>query len=211
MTKSRRTRGNVDTVDVDALVTRLYEQHAAGIAAYALRRAAPADAADVVADTFLVAWRRHDELPDERDTLPWLYGVARRVLANQRRARDRRTRLHDRLRSDFVEFENQHSRAEQADGFERVSSALAALSDDDAELLRLTAWEGLSPTQIAATMEIEPSAVRQRLRRARQRLRHQMADLSPGIEHCTARDGSAPTVRRLSTVPDSFWSAEGAS
>ena len=66
---------------------------------YALRRAASRDdAADVVAETFLVAWRRLDDLPSEALTRPWLYGVARRVLANQRRSTGRRELLAARLR-----------------------------------------------------------------------------------------------------------------
>ena len=100
MSRRPRPRPHRATCDGDAdlVVTRVYERYAADIAAYALRRSAAADAADVVADTFLVAWRRRGDIPAEPKTLPWLYGVARRVLANQRRSRNRRTRLHDRLR-----------------------------------------------------------------------------------------------------------------
>lgn len=174
MNRLRRMRSR--PLDVEAVVSRAYEQHAGAIGAYALRRTAASDAADVVADTFLVAWRRHEEMPDEPHTLPWLYGVARRVLANQRRSRDRRTRLHDRLRTEFVEFDMRSERVEDTEHFQRVASAMTTLSDDDAELLRLTAWEELTPTQLATAMELEPSAVRQRLRRARQRLRSGLAD-----------------------------------
>lgn len=67
------------------------------VLAYALRRASEADAHDVVADTFLVAWRRLRDVPAGDAELPWLLGVARRTLANQRRAKLRAARLADRL------------------------------------------------------------------------------------------------------------------
>ena len=174
MTKRRRSRRDRGDAAIDLRVTAIYERHAGAIAAYALRRAPAADAADVVADTFLVAFRRHDEMPGEPNTLPWLYGVARRVLANQRRSTERRTRLHERLRHEFVDFDQRNAGALDTDEFRQVAAALSALSADDAELLRLTAWEGLSPAELAMTMDLDASVVRQRLRRARQRLRRQL-------------------------------------
>ncbi len=174
MTRRRRSRPDHSDAGIDARITEVYERHAGAIAAYALRRASAADAADVVADTFLVAFRRHDQIPDEPRTLPWLYGVARRVLANQRRSTERRTRLHERLRHEFVEFDQRTTGAGETAEFQQVAAALAALSADDAELLRLTAWEGLSPAELATTMDLDASVVRQRLRRARQRLRRQL-------------------------------------
>ncbi|MDJ0770360.1 MAG: sigma-70 family RNA polymerase sigma factor [Ilumatobacter sp.] len=213
MSRRRRTRSRppAEQADVEQLVTHAYERHAGAIAAYALRRAAPADAADVVADTFLVAWRRHVEIPDEPDTLPWLYGVARRVLANQRRSRDRRTRLHDRLRTEFIEFDTRVDRVEDTERFQRVASALACLSDDDAELLRLTAWEGLTPTEIATAIGLEPSAVRQRLRRARQRLRHRLAADGPDVAGRDPAGQRGPGAHRLPVSHEPRWSAGGGS
>lgn len=206
---SRRRRSRLrPSDDVEGIVTAAYERHAPAIAAYALRRAAAADAADVVADTFLVAWRRHDEMPDEPNTLPWLYGVARRVLANQRRSRDRRTRLHERLRVGFIEFDAREDRADDTAEFRRVATALNALSETDAELLRLTAWEGLSSTQLAAAMQLEPSAVRQRLRRARQRLRHRLAAADERDESVSTQSHD-PARRHVSTTFEPRWSAGG--
>jgi RNA polymerase sigma factor (sigma-70 family) len=77
----------------EARLSRLYRDHGREITGYALRRAAsPEDAADVVAETFLVAWRRLGEVPVDEEARLWLYGVARRVLANQHRAERRRTK-----------------------------------------------------------------------------------------------------------------------
>ena len=160
--------------DAHDRVADIYETYAPQIAAYALRRSSGADAADTVAETFLVAWRRRDAVPEEPDTLPWLYGVARRVLANQRRSHRRRSRLSDRLAAEFVSYEIDPPRLENAEEFTRVTKALSRLSTDDAELLRLMAWEALTPTEIATTMGIAPGTARQRISRARQRLRKQL-------------------------------------
>src|ERR1700759_687699 len=92
----------IDPVDTGALghevaqarFNRLYREQGRAILAYALRRgAAPEDAADVVPGTFLVAWRRFGEVPIDDGALLWLYTVAGNVIANQRRAERRRTRL----------------------------------------------------------------------------------------------------------------------
>jgi RNA polymerase sigma factor (sigma-70 family) len=81
---------------------RLYAEHGRAVLAYAVRRAADAqDAADVVADTFLVAWRRLDDVPPAGAARLWLYGVARHVLANQQRSERRRERLAERLRHEL--------------------------------------------------------------------------------------------------------------
>ncbi len=87
----------VDGEQIEA-ITRLYERHARAVHRYALRRSDPDTAEEVTAQVFLVAWRRREALPAE--PLPWLYGVARRVLADQRRGATRRVRLRDRLQSE---------------------------------------------------------------------------------------------------------------
>ena len=75
----------------------LYEANYESILGYALRRARGADALDVVSETFLVAWRRIDVMPTGETTLPWLYGVARRVVSERQRSGRRRDRLLARL------------------------------------------------------------------------------------------------------------------
>jgi RNA polymerase sigma factor (sigma-70 family) len=199
-------------VDEHSVITSLYERYAGHIAAYALRRTTRADAADVVADTFLVVWRRHREVPHEPDTLPWLYGVARRVLANQRRSGERRGKLHERLQSQFVEYDDDARHIEDTERFRRVATALSKLSDDDAELLRLTTWEALSATEIALTLQLDPSAVRQRLHRARQRLRRQLAadgsDGAPFAPSTEPRRASRPAMHHRVVAKDSHRPAE---
>jgi RNA polymerase sigma-70 factor, ECF subfamily len=139
----------------------LYRRHAATVAAYALRRASREAAEDVVADTFLVAWRRLDQIPD--DALPWLLGVARRTLANDRRSNRRRERLTERLR---VELDG--VRVVPVD--QRLLDALQRLSAGDREVLLLIAWEGLSAGEAADVLGCSAVACRIRLHRARKRL-----------------------------------------
>ena len=153
----------------------LYAGTFESLLAYALRRVEqPADAADVVAETFLVAWRRSGEIPPGGEARLWLYGVARRVLANHHRGGRRRQRLGERLRHRLAA-----GVADPGDEVPQrlaVRAALARLGDLDREVLTLSAWEGLEPREIATVLEVSPAIVRTRLSRARQRLRELLGD-----------------------------------
>jgi RNA polymerase sigma-70 factor (ECF subfamily) len=151
----------------------LYAEHGRDILAYALPRAAgPEDAADVVAETFLVAWRRARDVPPGAEARLWLFGVARRVLANQRRGEGRRTRLAERLRAELPAAAVQPDPDGEGAA---VMRALARLDQDDRELLLLANWEELSSAQIARVLGISTVAARTRLHRARHRLRAEIA------------------------------------
>ena len=141
----------------------LYADTADAVFRYALRRTGrEADADDVVAETFAIAWRRLADLPARRE-LPWLYGVARRVLANQRRTAGRQNRLRDRLRSEPLVAD-----VPTADeGL--VLAVLGQLPANDQEVLRLALWEQLSTEDIAVALGASHNAVYIRLHRARQR------------------------------------------
>jgi RNA polymerase sigma factor (sigma-70 family) len=140
------------------------------VLAYAVRRASdPQDAADVVADTFLVAWRRLDEVPPGDEARLWLYAVARHVLANHSRSARRRERLAGRLRDELpVALDGV---GPPAAGTGAVRAALAELAPEDQEILRLCGWEELTPREIATVLGISHVAARSRLHRARHRLR----------------------------------------
>ena len=158
--------------------TALFARCHRPVLAYALRRAdGPADAADVVAETFLVAWRRLDHLPAGRLELPWLYAVARRVLANQVRGRRRRHALAERLRSELA---TQYVPVPPEPDSSALADAFARLGENDRELLRLLAWEGLDNAQLAAATGLSPGALRVRLHRARARLAAAM-DVQPTV------------------------------
>lgn len=149
---------------------KLYADHRGEILAYALRRVAdPEDAADVLAETFLVAWRRLDDLPPKSQARFWLIGVARRALANQRRGDDRRSKLVGRLRTERAVDLAQIP--VDTPGGDEVLAALATLEPADQELLRLNAWEDLGPSEAASVLGISSVAARSRLHRARRRLR----------------------------------------
>jgi RNA polymerase sigma-70 factor (ECF subfamily) len=135
--------------------------------AYAARRLPTVtDAEDVVAEVFLVAWRRLDDVPEGEAALPWLYGVARKTIGNQRRGLFRRGRLHARLEQTA---ERPAPAAAAVSDAEPAIEALERLSESDRELLRLVAWEELSHAEIAAVLGISVNAVAIRLHRARAR------------------------------------------
>lgn len=154
-----------ERVRADADLTRFedaFEAHHRAVLAYALRRTrSEADAEDATAETFAIAWRRWESVP--ADALPWLYGVARRVLANQHRGGLRRSSLLERLR-----LHRPPPSAEIMAGGP-ATAALATLRPDDQELLRLVAWEDLGHAEIAVVLGITPNAVAIRLHRARKR------------------------------------------
>lgn len=150
--------------------SRLYREHGRAVLAYALRRVAEReDAADVVAETFLIAWRRLGEVPPDAEARLWLYAVARRVLANLQRTERRRTRLGQRL-AESLRIELASAPAPQGAATEALR-AMAALGEEDRELLLLVSWEELAPNQAAKVLGISALAARSRLHRARRRLR----------------------------------------
>jgi RNA polymerase sigma-70 factor (ECF subfamily) len=143
-----------------------YQAYFAAILGYAMRRTtSPEDAADIVAETFLVAWRRSDDLPKGGEQRLWLYGVARRVLANQRRGERRRLALGELLARDL---QGVHEDPLPCDR-EPVRCAWAALREADREILSLAAWEGLGTRELAAVLDCSRTAAKLRLHRARRR------------------------------------------
>ena len=139
---------------------RIYAEHVDAVRAYVRRRAPQAVVEDVVADVFVVALRRIDDVP--RNALPWLYAVARKTLANERRKR-----AHEQF--DCTAIELQAVEPEPV-GDLQLAAAFAALSDADREILRLVAWEGLPFRDVARVLEVSPVAARVRFHRAKTRL-----------------------------------------
>jgi RNA polymerase sigma-70 factor (ECF subfamily) len=140
---------------------------------YVARRSDAETAQDVVADALLVAWRRLDEIPADAE-LPWCYAVARRCLANAERSARRQRSLIARIGVIDVPRAAPAVDANLPDP--AVHRALAQLSGDDREALRLSAWEDLSPAEIAVVMGVTANAVSIRLHRARRRLAELLVD-----------------------------------
>ena len=152
----------------------LFSEHQRHVLAYAMRRTRTlADAEDAAAETFTIAWRKVDAIP-MTEPLPWLYAVARRVLANQRRGSGRRERLAALIRVEDVPTPMRVG--DDLDGPAFV--ALASLSPADQEVLRLVAWEELGNRGIAQVLGITPNAVAIRLHRARARFADALARTS---------------------------------
>ena len=183
----------------DTWLTDLFGQHSRAVLAYARRRLDSAeDAEDVVVEVFATAWRRRADVPDE--ALPWLYATAANVIAHVIRSESRRTRLGARLATVRPLRESADDPAEvvaAANG--TVAAALDDLSESDAELLRLWAWEGLEPAEIAAVLGCSPGTARTRMHRARARLR----------EALIRRGVTGPGVDGPGTEPDTGEDAEG--
>lgn len=147
--------------------------------AYALRRAdGEADAHDVVAETYLVAWRRIDQLRRAEEPQAWLYGVAYKTLGNRRRSRRRRQSLAEKVATEPTSLSapDPAQNAVADDELSRVAEAMERLSPRDREVLRLTTFEGLSHREIGQVLGIKRPLVRSVLYRARQRLTRAVED-----------------------------------
>jgi len=163
---------------------RIYEAHYGAVSAYARRRLTDGDLAqDAVSETFLVAWRRLADVPTGSDTLPWLYGVARRVLANQRRGNLRRAELSSRIAREWLPDRDVDAGVLFDDERRTVLSALVRLRSADQEILRLAVWEGLSHRQIGLVVGCSEATVAVRLHRARARLTKEIAKGQPRAGH----------------------------
>jgi RNA polymerase sigma-70 factor, ECF subfamily len=143
------------------------------------RRVPPAAADDVVADVFVIAWRRLDKEPG--DELPWLLAIARGVLANRRRGEARQLALRDRLAaSNVVGLQEAPEGSGEGSGLMRALGSLGRL---DQEVLLLVAWDGLDRTQAARTLGITPGLFSVRLHRARRRLERALSAQEAAAEH----------------------------
>jgi RNA polymerase sigma-70 factor (ECF subfamily) len=160
------------TADADARFSALFRANERAVRHYVVRRAWPEAVDDVVAETFLAAWRRLDGLP--ADPLPWLLTTARHCVLNHRRGALRGAALLERLAAEPVpaaadEIERAAKRA-------AILRAFARLSEPERELVMLSDWDGLEPRRIAATLGVGSVELRARLYRARRKLRAALDD-----------------------------------
>lgn len=171
---------NVVEIDEVGRFDAYFRGHAGRIHTYALRRTDAQAAQDVTAETFLIAWRRRAEMPPE--PLPWLYGIARGVLANEMRAANRREALASRIAAEA------HLCASATTGDHHIMKALAALRDRDREALLLCAWEGLSTKEAAAVVGCSAATFGVRLHRARARLSRALDEIEGAADPVRSND-----------------------
>lgn len=177
----RATVGGVPSSQPDraAKLRKLFVEHYRHVLAYAIRRTdRPSDAEDVAAETFAVAWRRIGHAPAEEFELAWLYAIAGRVLANQRRSQRRLMALRSRLRAVVPTVPPRDEVETHADAQE-VLTAMSELRPQEREILRFVAWEGLTNAELGVALGCSENAAAIRLHRARKRLAEQLAK---GIE-----------------------------
>ncbi len=169
----------------------IYDATYPRIMAYTHRRArSREDALDAVSETFMVVWRRMDDIPTDRGAVPWVYGVARRVLANQYRSRDRKAQLEHRVKDDQSSGVGEQS-------FDLVHEALDALRAMDREVLTLAAWDDLDNDEIAEVLGVSEKNVAVRLHRARKRLGRELGRL--GMHRSTRNSDEVKSEDRFGT------------
>ena len=149
---------------------RMYADHFDTVLRYCLRRTSREDALDAAAETFTVAWRRRSDLPWDLP-LPWLYGVAFKVLGSQRRSSFRQRRAAAYLRGGWGdETPGPEVQVLRATEDQQVLDVLERLRPDDREVIRLAAWEDLTRDEVAAALGCSANAATKRLNRALDRL-----------------------------------------
>lgn len=167
----------------------MWQVHAPRVMAYALRHVDADAAEEVVAETFLVAWRRFAEVPPQ--PLPWLLVVARNTIAAMRRSGRRQAALQDRMRD--LERLAEPAPAAEVSALRRadVLAALAAVSAAEREALLLVTWDGLSPVEAARVAGCTTATFHVRLFRARRRLRAHRDTIAGSITPIPVSDAEA--------------------
>jgi RNA polymerase sigma-70 factor, ECF subfamily len=154
-----------------AAFSALFARHYPAVWRFVARRAWPDAIDDVVAETFLAAWRRYDDLPS--DALPWLLNAAGKCLANHRRTATRAESLKERLAAQSAPV-----RADaMTQSFERTAlvNAFASLPETERALLMLTDWDDLPTRRAARALGISSATASARIYRARRKLRAALA------------------------------------
>lgn len=164
-----------------AELEQAFRAEAAGLLGYFIRRVMPTeDAADLVSETFLAAWKSPQLHKISPDMLrPWLFGIARNVLSQHRRGHLRRSALSDKLRAninaDLTAQLNGTASALDQDLAAHVRQLISALSETDQEIITLVYWEGFTQEEIATILGKRATTVRSRLSRARALLAEELA------------------------------------
>jgi RNA polymerase sigma factor (sigma-70 family) len=156
---------------------KLYVETRLSILGYLMRRvSSSADAADLLAETYLIAWRKLDDLADDEVARLWLYGVARRVASHHHRHARVEQGLAKALRADLGRLPTAMSPDPDVPFGDVICASLDRLKPNDREIIELSAWEHLTPAEIAAVVGMRPGAVRVRLHRIRTAIRAELIE-----------------------------------
>lgn len=168
-----------------------YKRHFRHIYAYCLRRISPDRVDDAVAEVFLVAWRRIDDVPAGEAAMPWLYGVAYKVISTIWRGRTRQHRLHEKLAgAEITPMTGTEDFVVTAEEAAQALEALSRLKSTDQEILRLSVWEELPQADIAIVLGISVGAVKQRAHQARKHIAREYIRIEKRrINPLTAQEG----------------------
>jgi RNA polymerase sigma-70 factor, ECF subfamily len=182
--------GHITSVTREARFDALFEEHYRAVARFVRTRGhGSGDADDLIAGTFEVAWRQMDKVPEGREALPWLLGVARNLSRNARRKSRREASFVNELSTVTVPWAEMpiEDRAASAE----VMGALGQLKPVDRDLILLVAWDELSPSEAGQVLGLRPVTARSRLHRARQRLSALLA--ASGASASGTPPASSPT------------------
>lgn len=182
-----------------ATFRRLFDEHLDAVWRFARRRCdSTSDADDVAGETFAVAWRRRADLPPPDEVGLWLFGVARRVLANQRRTTLRQERLQLRLAATTIRPATTTAPADEGLGErDTLVAAFTALDPGDRDLLIMRTWDGLAVTDIAVLLGCTPNAASIRIHKARRRL----AEALEPEDTVASRTSTGRTTERKEDTP----------
>lgn len=157
-------------------ITAVIAAHSPDVLAYFTRRVPEAaDAADLLAETLLIVWRRASRLPSgDEEARAWMFGIARNVLLHHRRGFARRLALTERLRA--VLATTTHPGFSPDPEYEELHRAISALTDIDRDIIGLVHWEGFSLVDAGRILGLKEGTVRSRYHRAKARLRDALVD-----------------------------------
>lgn len=186
--------GHITSVTLEERFDASFEEHYRAVARFVRTRGhGSADADDLIAGTFEVAWRQMNKVPEGREALPWLLGVARNLSRNARRKSQREAAFVNDVSAVTVPWAEMpiEDRAASAE----VMGALAQLKAVDRDLILLVAWDELTPSEAGQVLGLRPVTARSRLHRARQRLSalmHESTASAPGTPPAPSPNSVSP-------------------